>query len=1178
MRRILALSCLCFAIACGDDEPTESLDSGTAVPSDSGVVDNDAGVPRDGGGIALGRVELSSDTIDLGAVVVTSTAMASMTITNTGDDPVQVTISELFGPDAARFKRSLNTPDENGTFNIEAQGVVTLTVSVSPADFGPLLAVIALDSCAGACPSAIVLQALGVETGIVCPFGETFGLVNPGNCSDFDVRCENRGNATERVTVVELEPTSSQDYSITEPALPADLGPGDVLTIPTRFCPSDIGIESGSIRVATFRPFETEHVIRLEGVGGGSDVACTPDQLSFGTVGVGAVISQTLTCRNTGSDAAFLSLAVATGTHFSVRNASLEIPTNGTALIEISAMPQMTGTLTDLLRINTNDPDSPIIEVPLSVESITADPCTAVLEPATRDFGLVGIGESRRARLTATNIGNSVCLVRGAALAAGSSPTIRVISAPAVGTAIQAGETFDVEVEFTPTMNAIASGTLTVSFSNPGTSELTAALTGTGGLAPVRITPASIDFGAAPVACAAPLTQRVSLERTLAGTGPISSVTIANESTPGVFSVLDTGALPVTIALGEGLTFNVGFSPPAAGVYTAELSILAGGLPTPIRVPISGEGVSAATRTETFSLASRKVDVLFVIDNGESMGAAQVALAAAMSGFDQVLAERGADFHFGVITTDMEEPQQQGRLVGVTPYLETRDLADLIARVQPGSDGADESRPFDAVQAALTNPIAANENAGFRRADAELAIVFIGDDDDESTAAPSISQRVLELRAIAGNNPLHVSAIVGPPNAGCAGRIGAAEAGSRYAQLVLRAGGTLYSFCSDLDKNVRELAGDIFGAPIFPLALEPRVQSIEVAVNASTAGGWAFDLSSRSVRFADGSAVPAGATVEVTYAPFCLSATCGNGTIDANEECDDNNSADDDACTSRCLDARCGDGISQAVAEACDDANLDDTDDCISTCSVATCGDGFLLAGVEECDDNNTTPGDGCPATCRFYLATPLAPRNYTPLTAAIPLVFEAGGESDDGVTTLTLPFSFRFYDVPTSTLTISVNGLISVAEIDPGDSYDNVTFPDVAEPNGLIAAWWDDLYFDPAVAGAAIGYEIQGTAPDRVAVIEWHDVRLQGHSTNNHRRFTFQIRLEETTNVIRIRYEETETTGNPPTATSASIGIEDHFGLSGLDPVQCSPSCAGPPRPQNANGFPEQTELVFTP
>jgi cysteine-rich repeat protein len=74
----------------------------------------------------------------------------------------------------------------------------------------------------------------------------------------------------------------------------------------------------------------------------------------------------------------------------------------------------------------------------------------------------------------------------------------------------------------------------------------------------------------------------------------------------------------------------------------------------------------------------------------------------------------------------------------------------------------------------------------------------------------------------------------------------------------------------------------------------------------------------------------------------CLVDTCGNETVDMYEECDDGNDIDEDECTNRCFEARCGDGITQeAEGEACDDGNTDPTDGCTNACQVADCGDGI---------------------------------------------------------------------------------------------------------------------------------------------------------------------------------------------------------------------------------------------
>jgi len=129
---------------------------------------------------------------------------------------------------------------------------------------------------------------------------------------------------------------------------------------------------------------------------------------------------------------------------------------------------------------------------------------------------------------------------------------------------------------------------------------------------------------------------------------------------------------------------------------------------------------------------------------------------------------------------------------------------------------------------------------------------------------------------------------------------------------------------------------------------------------------------------------------------------CGDGVVQAGEECDDGEAnADDAACTSACATNMCGDALLHVGVEECDDgeANADnapctascttnvcgdslvlegeeecddgeanaDSAACTAACTINVCGDGLVLEGVEECDDIDSQfsgGGDGCSATC----------------------------------------------------------------------------------------------------------------------------------------------------------------------------------------------------------------------
>jgi cysteine-rich repeat protein len=101
----------------------------------------------------------------------------------------------------------------------------------------------------------------------------------------------------------------------------------------------------------------------------------------------------------------------------------------------------------------------------------------------------------------------------------------------------------------------------------------------------------------------------------------------------------------------------------------------------------------------------------------------------------------------------------------------------------------------------------------------------------------------------------------------------------------------------------------------------------------------------------------------VTYGEPRPPVVCGDGNIEAGEDCDDGNAIATDACTDTCQNARCGDGIVWEGVEECDDGNTVSTDGC-DACHLPVCGDG-VRAGSEECDDGNDIPDDGC-TNCAF--------------------------------------------------------------------------------------------------------------------------------------------------------------------------------------------------------------------
>lgn len=176
-----------------------------------------------------------------------------------------------------------------------------------------------------------------------------------------------------------------------------------------------------------------------------------------------------------------------------------------------------------------------------------------------------------------------------------------------------------------------------------------------------------------------------------------------------------------------------------------------------------------------------KLDVLFVIDNSNSMREEQEAVARELTAFIDELRKGGgvpSDFNVGVITTSvylngrvggrpfvLSYPKQSGKLrpvpellpdagADLDPLMAERVISgtdpDLISKfarlVRQGTSGSGQETPFEAVRLALlsdlaSTPLSAGGNQGFLRDGARLLVVVLTDEDDcsEEVRPPTVS-------------------------------------------------------------------------------------------------------------------------------------------------------------------------------------------------------------------------------------------------------------------------------------------------------------------------------------------------------------------------------------------------------------------------------------------------------
>ncbi len=304
------------------------------------------------------------------------------------------------------------------------------------------------------------------------------------------------------------------------------------------------------------------------------------------------------------------------------------------------------------------------------------------------------------------------------------------------------------------------------------------------------------------------------------------------------------------------------------------------------------------------------VDVLWVVDNSASMEEEQQQLADNFGGFFRYLVDSGADYHIGVISTDLYDPEHQGRLLGES-YIISKNTPDaeaaFAANVNVGTGGKGDEQGLRASMLALTEPLVSGRNLGFLRDGAWLFIIYVSDEDDHSFGPIEYFERSIEqIKGIGNDGMVKAAAVVGDvPQVPLECRQQKnVEPGVRYTEVAGQTGGPVLSICDDnFSNNLDQLGFSAAGLKkVFTLSLAPRPSTIAVWVKTTCAAepppadicektyddcggaaadvfgricvlkqvypdGWAFEEDSNSVRFLGRAVPPFGAVIQVGYLP-----------------------------------------------------------------------------------------------------------------------------------------------------------------------------------------------------------------------------------------------------------------------------------------------------------------------
>jgi hypothetical protein len=317
------------------------------------------------------------------------------------------------------------------------------------------------------------------------------------------------------------------------------------------------------------------------------------------------------------------------------------------------------------------------------------------------------------------------------------------------------------------------------------------------------------------------------------------------------------------------------------------------------------------TQVDVFEQTSvPRIDVLWVVDNSASMSEEQQALAENFDHFFVYLESSGADYHIGVTSTDIYNPEHQGHLLGEVPIISRATpnaKAVFAADVNVGTEGKGDEQGLATALLALSEPLISGANKGFLRDDAYLFVIFVSDEDDHSFGEPGYFVRRFEqIKGIGNDGMSKAAAVVGdvPEVPAWCRESKNAEPGVRYSEVATETGGLSLSICSDdFAGNLDKLGFSAAGLKrYFTLSQAPIPATLAVWVKTSCAAepmprdvcaefyddcggaaedvygatcilsqalpdGWSYEEESNSIRFYGRALPPFAAVIEVGYIP-----------------------------------------------------------------------------------------------------------------------------------------------------------------------------------------------------------------------------------------------------------------------------------------------------------------------
>lgn len=372
---------------------------------------------------------------------------------------------------------------------------------------------------------------------------------------------------------------SGNGFTFAGPAFPLTLSQGQSANITIVFDPAAAGAATGKLQLST-NASVTPSMIPLSGSGiqQAASLAATPASAGFGNVPVGSSQSLIVSLSNPGTGAVTISQATLTGSGFTMSGLStpLTLAPSQSSSFTVNFVPAAAGTANGSISLVSNAANSPLA---IGLSGAGTQPQISIV-PGAVNFGTLSVGLTNSQTVAVSNPGTASLSVTQSA-GPGTGFGMTGLGLPLT---VAPGKSSSFTVNFRPTSTGNQTSSIVLVSNAPG-SPTAISLNGIGSASTNQLSssPASLSFGTIPL-----------------GTGSIQSATLTNSGTvnvtisqlnvsPSTFSA--TGpAFPITLAAGQSASFNLTFTPTAAGNITGSASVISTAADSPLAISLSGSG------------------------------------------------------------------------------------------------------------------------------------------------------------------------------------------------------------------------------------------------------------------------------------------------------------------------------------------------------------------------------------------------------------------------------------------------------------------------------------------------------------------------------------------------------------------------------------------------------------